>query len=169
MLVIAGLSGSAFPVAAQELTPTELQKVDDWYRRTITRTGDGEWGIAIGTMDGRVLWSFNPELELIPASTAKLFTTGFTRARAGGGARISTRVIGRGRLDSVSGRWEGAWQLELGGDPTLERPGRSGPTLRELARQLRDRGVRILEGPLALTSRTGRLHLATPRYGPLIS
>ena len=155
MLVIAGLSGSVFRVAAQGLTPNELQKVDDWYRRTVARTGDGEWGIAIGTMDGRVLWSFNPELELIPASTAKLFTTGFTRARAGGGARISTRVIGRGRLDSVSGRWEGAWQLELGGDPTLERPGRSGPTLRELARQLRDRGVRILEGPLALTSRTG--------------
>jgi D-alanyl-D-alanine carboxypeptidase/D-alanyl-D-alanine-endopeptidase (penicillin-binding protein 4) len=155
MLVIAGLSGLKSGVAAQELTPSELRKVDDWYRRTVARTSDGEWGIAIGTMDGRVLWSLNPELELIPASTAKLFTTGFTRARAGGGARISTRVIGRGRLDTLSGRWQGAWQLELGGDPTLERPGRGGPTLRELARQLRDRGVRILEGPLALTSRTG--------------
>jgi D-alanyl-D-alanine carboxypeptidase/D-alanyl-D-alanine-endopeptidase (penicillin-binding protein 4) len=112
-------------------------------------------------MDGRVLWSMNPELELIPASTAKLFTVGFTRARAGGGARISTRVIGRGRLDSASGRWLGGWQLELGGDPTLERSGRAGPSLRELARQLRARGVRVLEGSLALTSRTGP---ATSRY-----
>jgi serine-type D-Ala-D-Ala carboxypeptidase/endopeptidase (penicillin-binding protein 4) len=142
-------------IAAQQLTSTELVQVEDWFRRTSERTGDGEWGIAIGTMDGRVLWSLNPEQQLVPASTAKLFTLGFTRALAGGGARISTRVIGRGRLDSISGRWEGGWQLELGGDPTLERSGRAGPTLRELARQLRDRGIRIIDGPIALTSRTG--------------
>ena len=84
---------------AQELSAEELGRVEDWYRRTSERTGDGEWGIAIGSMPGRVLWSLNPELEMIPASTAKLFTLGFTRARAGGGARISTRVIGRGTLD----------------------------------------------------------------------
>jgi PBP4 family serine-type D-alanyl-D-alanine carboxypeptidase len=108
-----------------------------------------------------VLWSVNSELLLIPASTAKLFTVGFSRARAGGGARISTRIIGRGTLDSTTGRWRGSWQLELGGDPTLERPGREGPTLRELARQLRARGITQLEGALALTSRTGP---ATSRY-----
>jgi D-alanyl-D-alanine carboxypeptidase/D-alanyl-D-alanine-endopeptidase (penicillin-binding protein 4) len=156
-LITTSLSGiqPASYAAAQELTSAELSRVDDWFRRSAERTGDGEWGIAVGTMDGRVLWSMNPELELIPASTAKLFTVGFTRARAGGGARISTRVIGRGSLDSITGRWQGGWQLELGGDPTLERPGRDGPTLRELARQLRARGIRVLEGPLALTSRTG--------------
>jgi serine-type D-Ala-D-Ala carboxypeptidase/endopeptidase (penicillin-binding protein 4) len=151
---LAGLTPAGI-LAAQVLTSNELTQVDDWYRRTTARTGAGVWGIAIGTMSGKVLWSSNPELELIPASTAKLFTVGFTRARAGGGARISTRVIGRGRLDSASGRWIGGWQLELGGDPTLDRPGRGGPTLRELARQLRERGVRSLEGPLTLTSRTG--------------
>ena len=106
-------------------------------------------------MGGRVLWSVNSELQLIPASTAKLFTVGFSRARAGGGARISTRIIGRGTLDSTTGRWRGSWQLELGGDPTLERSGRDGPTLRELAYQLRARGITQLEGALALTSRTG--------------
>jgi serine-type D-Ala-D-Ala carboxypeptidase/endopeptidase (penicillin-binding protein 4) len=149
------------PLAAQELTASELARVEQWFRQTADRTGDGQWGIAIGSMNGRVLWSMNPELELIPASTAKLFTLGFTRARTGGGARISTRVIGRGTLDSVTGRWVGGWQLELGGDPTLDRPGRAGPTLRELARQLHDRGIRVIEGPLALTSRTGP---ATSRY-----
>ncbi|HET6837012.1 MAG TPA: D-alanyl-D-alanine carboxypeptidase, partial [Gemmatimonadales bacterium] len=156
-LVILALGCMSLPaiLPAQELTADERARVEDWYRRTSERTGDGQWGIAIGTMSGRVLWSMNPELELIPASTAKLFTVGFTRARAGGGARISTRVIGRGTLDSVSGRWRGSWQLELGGDPTLERAGRAGPSLRELARQLYDKGIRELEGPLALTSRTG--------------
>ncbi len=155
MLVFCALSSLTARVAAQDLTAAERLRVDDWFRKTSDRTGDGEWGIAIGTMGGRVLWSVNSELQLIPASTAKLFTVGFSRARAGGGARISTRIIGRGTLDSITGRWRGSWQLELGGDPTLERSGREGPTLRELARQLRARGITQLEGALALTSRTG--------------
>ncbi|HEX6433186.1 MAG TPA: D-alanyl-D-alanine carboxypeptidase, partial [Gemmatimonadales bacterium] len=156
-LVVIALIGplTGDTAVAQELTTVERAQVEDWFRRTTERTGGGEWGIAVGTMGGRVLWSVNPELELIPASTAKLFTVGFTRARAGGGARISTRVIGRGKLDSASGRWLGTWQLELGGDPTLERSGRAGPTLRELARQLHARGIRQIEGPVVLTSRTG--------------
>ena len=140
---------------AQTLSPRELAQVEDWFRRTSARTGEGQWGVAIGTMEGRVLWSTNPHQELIPASTVKVFTVGFARARAGGGARIATRVIGRGQLDSLTGRWRGGWQLELGGDPTLERSGRPGPTLRALAKQVRDRGISVLEGPLVLTSRTG--------------
>jgi serine-type D-Ala-D-Ala carboxypeptidase/endopeptidase (penicillin-binding protein 4) len=154
LFILSGLSRVNTAVA-QNLTPAERAGVDDWFRRTVSRTSDGQWGIAIGTMDGRVLWSVNPELEMIPASTAKLFTMGFARARAGGNARISTRVLGRGWLDSVSGRWDGGWYLELGGDPTLDRAGRAGPTLLALARQLRDRGIRVVEGPLVLTSRTG--------------
>jgi D-alanyl-D-alanine carboxypeptidase/D-alanyl-D-alanine-endopeptidase (penicillin-binding protein 4) len=160
MLALSSLCPVAH-LAAQDLTQRERAQVEEWYRRTSERTGDGQWGIAIGTMSGKVLWSVNPELELIPASTVKLFTVGFSRARAGGGARISTRIIGRGSLDSARGRWRGSWQLELGGDPTFERAGRAGPSLRELARQLHARGIRELEGPLALTSRTGP---ATARY-----
>src|SRR5215210_140948 len=150
--------GSFNPTAllfGQTLSPGEVARVEEWYRRTLARTGDGQWGVAIGTMDGRLLWSADPYSELIPASTVKVFTVGFSRARAGGGARIATRVIGRGKLDSLTGRWRGGWQLELGGDPTFERSGRAGPTLRALATQLRDRGINVLEGPLVLTSRTG--------------
>ena len=156
LMVLFCLSGtSALPAAAQELSARELTGLEAWFRRTSERTPGGQWGISIGTMDGRVLWSVSPELELVPASTTKLFTTGFTRARMGGGARFTTRVIGDGRLDTISGKWIGSWALQLGGDPTLERAGRAGPTLRELARQLGERGVRVLEGPLALTSKTG--------------
>jgi D-alanyl-D-alanine carboxypeptidase/D-alanyl-D-alanine-endopeptidase (penicillin-binding protein 4) len=156
LMVVMCLCGAPSPSAgAQELSGHERAALEDWYRRASERTPGGQWGISVGTMDGRVLWSVSPELELIPASTAKLFTTGFSRSRMGGGARFTTRVIGDGRLDSVSGKWVGTWALQLGGDPTLERAGRNGPTLRELARQLRERGVRVLEGPLAITSRTG--------------
>jgi D-alanyl-D-alanine carboxypeptidase/D-alanyl-D-alanine-endopeptidase (penicillin-binding protein 4) len=153
VLICGTLAASALP--AQELTPNEREALDGWYRRTAERTGRGEWGVAVGTMDGRILWSVSPELALIPASTAKVFTTGFTRARVGGTSRMSTRVVGDGVLDPSSGRWQGTWALELGGDWTLDRAGRNGPTLRELARRLRARGVRRLEGPLTLTSRTG--------------
>lgn len=140
---------------AQSLAPKEVAALADWYRRTEERTRGGEWGVAIGTMDGRVLWSLSPELALVPASTAKVFTTGFTRSRVGGESRMTTRVVGDGALDSLSGRWQGTWALELGGDWTLDRDGRSGSTLTELARRLRARGVRQIEGPLVLTSRTG--------------
>jgi D-alanyl-D-alanine carboxypeptidase/D-alanyl-D-alanine-endopeptidase (penicillin-binding protein 4) len=156
---LSGMTGAS--ATAQDLSESERAELDAWFQRTTERTPGGLWGISIGTMDGRVLWSVSPELELVPASTTKLFTTGFSRTRMGGGARFTTRVIGDGRLDSASGKWIGSWALQLGGDPTLDRAGRAGPTLRELARQLRDRGVRVLEGPLALTSKTGP---ATSRY-----
>jgi serine-type D-Ala-D-Ala carboxypeptidase/endopeptidase (penicillin-binding protein 4) len=153
-VVVAGAVASS-PARAQSLAPKELEALESWYRRTADRTGNGEWGVAVGTMDGRVLWSMSPELALIPASTAKVFTTGFTRSRVGGDSRITTSVVGDGALEPASGRWQGTWALDLGGDWTLDRAGRSGPTLRELARRLRARGVRQLEGPLVLTSRTG--------------
>ena len=162
-VVIGLLCGAALPamLGAQSLSPRERAEVELWFSRAVERAPGGEWGVVVGTMDGRVLWSANPELELIPASTTKLFTTGFTRTRMGGGARITTRVVGDGQVDST-GRWRGHWALELGGDPTLERTGRAGPTLRELARQLRERGIRELEGPLTLTSRTGPAYSRYP-------
>jgi D-alanyl-D-alanine carboxypeptidase/D-alanyl-D-alanine-endopeptidase (penicillin-binding protein 4) len=162
LMVVLCLSGvPAMPVVAQELSGRERAELEAWFSRTSEATPGGQWGISIGTMDGRLLWSVSPQLELVPASTTKLFTTGFSRTRMGGGARFTTRVIGDGRLDTVSGKWVGTWALELGGDPTLDRAGRNGPTLRELARQLRQRGVRVLAGPLAVTSKTGP---ATSRY-----
>ena len=150
--LLAAVPGSA--ALAQSLSDREQATLDAWFQRTVSHTAGGEWGIAIGSMDGRVLWSASPELELIPASTAKVFTTGYSRSRVGPESRFTTRVIGDGQLDAA-GRWLGTWALELGGDPTLDRSGRAGPTLRELARRLYDRGVRTLDGPLALTSRTG--------------
>ena len=82
-VVVVG-SVACSPASAQSLAAKELEALETWYRRTADRTGTGEWGVAVGTMDGRVLWSVSPELALIPASTAKVFTTGFTRSRVGG-------------------------------------------------------------------------------------
>ena len=87
MLVFCALSSLTARAAAQDLTAAERLRVDDWYRKTSDRTGDGEWGIAIGTMGGRVLWSVNSELELIPAGPdgegACAWTRREARSRAG--------------------------------------------------------------------------------------
>ncbi|MCI0354560.1 MAG: D-alanyl-D-alanine carboxypeptidase/D-alanyl-D-alanine-endopeptidase [Acidobacteria bacterium] len=139
---------------AQTLTPGQRVRIADWYG-TAQNQAPGLWGVAIADAEGRILWSAQPELSLVPASTTKVFTTGFARSRVGSGARRVTRVIGAGRLEAGTGIWRGTWAVELNGDPTFERPARSGPTLRDLAKSLRGHGIRVVDGPLTVTSSHG--------------
>ncbi len=97
----------------------------------------------------------NPDEPMVPASTVKLFTTGFARSVLGGSARRSTKVVGIGGVDPETGAWVGSWALELNGDPTLERAQGSGPTLHDLALQLASGGIRKLTGPLQVQSADG--------------
>ena len=98
----------------------------------------------------------------MPASTVKLFTTGFARSVLGGTARRPTRVVGAGSLDPATGEWVGSWALEMNGDPSLERAEGSGPTLYDLAMQLASAGVRKLTGPLQLQSSNGPANALYP-------
>src|SRR5262245_32256038 len=101
------LIAAASPVAAQrrdkqaakETAPENLsvqERLDRWYQRA-QRSAPGEWGIAVGDQQGRLLWGIQPTRPLVPASTVKLLTTGFARSVLGGDARRSTRVIGSGQ------------------------------------------------------------------------
>jgi len=148
------LLASAPPLRAQTDPQWLSERMTEWYQ-TASRKAPGQWGIAIGDPSGRLLWSVNPEQELIPASTVKLFTTGFARSVLGGSARRPTRVVGEGELDLATGAWVGSWALELNGDPSLERAQGSGPTLYDLALQLASAGVRKLSGPLHVQSADG--------------
>jgi serine-type D-Ala-D-Ala carboxypeptidase/endopeptidase (penicillin-binding protein 4) len=151
--------------AALALAPTQrvhaqtdpswlTERMATWYQTT-SRHAPGHWGIAIADGNGRLLWSVNSEEPMIPASTVKLFTTGYARTMLGGDARRSTRVMGEGRLDPTTGEWVGSWSLELNGDPSLERAEGSGPTFYDLAMQLASAGVRRLSGPLQVSSSEG--------------
>ena len=71
------------------------QKMGSWYRGA-SRAAPGHWGIAVADQSGNLLWSLNPDDPLIPASTVKVFTTGFARSVLGGTARRPTRVVGAG-------------------------------------------------------------------------
>jgi PBP4 family serine-type D-alanyl-D-alanine carboxypeptidase len=102
-----------------------------------------------------MLWSYNAETALMPASAVKVFTTGYARSVLGGTARRPTRLVGTGTIDPKTGEWVGDWALELNGDPSLERAEGSGPTLYDLATQLAQAGVRKLSGSLQVQSADG--------------
>ena len=159
--LVALLAAAPAAQAVAQAIPADLARsLDDWYARS-QRVARGQWGVAIATTSGKVLWSANAGTPLVPASTAKIFTTGFALGIVGGDARLATRVNGRGHLDSA-GVWIGSWGLELNGDPTLERTARSGPMLRDLAKKLHTMGVRELRGELRLTSGTGSTDTRVP-------
>jgi D-alanyl-D-alanine carboxypeptidase/D-alanyl-D-alanine-endopeptidase (penicillin-binding protein 4) len=129
-------------------------RMNDWYAAA-SGSAPGDWGIAIADQSGQMLWSFNADAPLMPASAVKLFTTGYARTVLGGTARRSTRLVGTGIVDPATGEWLGEWALELNGDPSLERAEGSGPTLYDLAAQLARTGVRRLHGPLQVQSADG--------------
>ena len=113
-------TGAALLAPAPAVDPAWVeQTVEPWFAETVRRTR-GEWGIAIADQSGRLLWGQNPDTPMVPASTLKVFTTGFARSVLGGNARRPTRVIGTGTVDPVSGQWLGSWGLELNGDPSLD-------------------------------------------------
>lgn len=149
------------PAQARAQANGLAQALDEWYART-QRVAPGRWGVAVVDGNGQVVWSVNPDEPMVPASTAKIFTTGFARTVVGRQARIATRVSGRGHVDPATGTWVGSWVLELNGDPTLDRTARSGPMLRDLAAQLKARGIRELRGPLVLGSSSGSTETAIP-------
>ena len=136
-------------------------RVSEWYA-SAARSAPGQWGIAIADQSGQMLWSLNPDQWLMPASTVKLFTTGYARSVLGCTARRATRVVGAGVVDTAKGEWLGNWALELNGDPSLERAKGSGPTLYDLAFQLAGAGVKRLSGPLQVQSANGPANAVYP-------
>lgn len=143
------------PIGAQSAFKDEIRPALDAWRAAAEKRAPGTWGVVVADESGEVLWSINADRGMTPASTVKILTTGFARTVVGGTARRPTRVVGTGAVNAATGIWEGPWALELNGDPTLERPDRAGPTLRSLARQLHQIGVRQLVGPLTLTTQAG--------------
>ena len=153
-LAITGLFGWANSLPAQTDARWLGSRMNDWYAEA-SRSAPGDWGIAVADQGGQMLWSFNADASLMPASAVKLFTTGYARSVLGGNARRATRLIGTGVVDPKTGEWLGDWALEVNGDPSLERAEGSGPTLFDLATQLADAGVRRLSGPLQVQSADG--------------
>ena len=166
LALAAALMASSAPVAAQSVDPLVSRaglagRLAAWHAAAVRRA-PGQWGVAVADETGRMVWSVNADQPLVPASTVKLFTTGFARSVLGGSARRATRVVGIGGVDPETGEWIGSWALELNGDPTLERAQGSGPTLYDLALQLASGGIRKLTGPLQVQSADGPANATYP-------
>ncbi len=162
VFILAAPVGSPIVALSAQTEPGWLgERMASWYERT-RRSAPGEWGVAIADQSGRLLWSTNPDRPLMPASTVKLFTTGFARTVLGGNARRATRVVGEGSLDPATGEWIGSWALELNGDPSLERAEGSGPTMYDLAVELQMHGIKKLTGPLQVQSSDGPAYASYP-------
>ena len=153
-IIAAGLLGPLSGLQAQTDQQWLGSRMNDWYA-SASSSAPGEWGVAVADPSGQMLWSFNADASLMPASAVKLFTTGYARSVLGGSARRATRMVGTGVVDPKTGEWLGEWALELNGDPSLERAEGSGPTLYDLATQLAATGVRRLSGPLQVRSADG--------------
>ncbi|HEU4649755.1 MAG TPA: D-alanyl-D-alanine carboxypeptidase/D-alanyl-D-alanine-endopeptidase [Gemmatimonadales bacterium] len=157
ILALAPLCSAVAQIDASALD----EQLNTWYRGA-SRAAPGHWGIAVADQNGKLLWSLNPDDPLIPASTVKIFTTGFARSVLGSNARRPTRVVGAGSVDPRTGEWVGSWGLELNGDPSLERGPGAGPMLYDLALQLASSGVRKLTGPLTVLSSDGPANAIYP-------
>src|SRR6188474_1029184 len=77
----------ASPQAAPVLSAGQLQgQLDAWYAKA-ARATKGTWAIAVATQEGQLLWGIQPTRPMIPASTVKVFTTGYARSILGSNAR----------------------------------------------------------------------------------
>lgn len=137
--------------------PAQLARQIDGLLAT-PAAAQAHWGISVTTLDGRVLYEKNDAQLFAPASNAKLFTTTAALALLGPNATIETRVIAAAAPDS-QGVVRGDVTLVGAGDTSMsgraypysgktDRPNPPLAALGQLADQLRQRGVRVIEGNL---------------------
>lgn len=121
-------------------------------RALLAKNARVHWGVhAVQLQTGRVLFTHNADQFFVPASNTKLFSTAFALTALGVDYRFSTRVMHATEPDAL-GTVSGDLILLGGGDPSLSARlypyDRDHPflqdrlrPLRQLARQLKDRGV----------------------------
>jgi len=133
------------------------QRLDVSARALLAKNPRVHWGVhAVQLKTGRVLFTHNADQFFVPASNTKLFSSAFALTALGADYRFSTRVMTATGPDA-QGTVSGDLILLGGGDPSFSARrypyNRESPfledrlrPLRELARQLKDRGVRSVSG-----------------------
>jgi len=115
------------------------------------------WGIDVLDLEsGKAIYALNPDHLFLPASNVKLLTTGAELAAAGQDYRFHTTVETTGKLDA-EGRLVGDLVIVGRGDANIsgrvlpyqlktERVSPPTQTLEELAGQLVQKGIKVVEG-----------------------
>jgi serine-type D-Ala-D-Ala carboxypeptidase/endopeptidase (penicillin-binding protein 4) len=133
-------------------TPTDPDKLATDLAAMVGRTtGNGKWGVLVVSLStGDTLFGRNADLQLLPASTMKLFTSAVALDRFGADGRFQTEVLRAGAL-GADGVLRGDLVLRGAGDPTLSgKPSvdAAEPPMDALARQITDAGVRRVTGAI---------------------
>jgi serine-type D-Ala-D-Ala carboxypeptidase/endopeptidase (penicillin-binding protein 4) len=141
------------------LVPAQLcaQPLQGRMKPILKQNSRVHWGIhAVQVQSGKVLATMNADKFFIPASNTKLFSSSLALMTLGADYRFVTRVLANAAPDS-NGRLSSDLVLFGGGDPSLS--SRRYPydktkafeadtlaPMRELARQLKARGVKQISG-----------------------
>jgi PBP4 family serine-type D-alanyl-D-alanine carboxypeptidase len=171
LVALIALSAVPFSGAAraQEGLAARVQKVMD--RPEFARANFGIEFLDLAT--GKVVYSHDANKLFVPASTTKLLTEGTLLAKLGGDYRFHTKIYRTGLLDK-KGKLKGDLILVASGDPNLSNRARpdgslafededhsyGGPAvsgdplavIKELARAVRDKGVKKIEGRVLVDS-----------------
>jgi D-alanyl-D-alanine carboxypeptidase/D-alanyl-D-alanine-endopeptidase (penicillin-binding protein 4) len=115
------------------------------------------WGVAVTDLDGHLLFGRNADRLFIPASNTKLVVSIAANALLGPGFTVRTSIYGSGPISN--GVLQGDIVLYGRGDPTFSNRCYAADTtragvcdrdpaakLRQLAEQLRNRGIRVVAG-----------------------
>ncbi len=146
-------------LAAQHATTNQAiaAEIDEFLAQPAARRS--HWGVLVRDLDeDSIVYERNAGQLFLPASNVKLYSTALALTRLGADYTFSTRVTAGGPIDD-DGVLHGDLLLIGGGDPNLSsrrlpyrNETRRGPDrlepMRELARQVRERGVRRVTGDI---------------------
>lgn len=151
--VLLGLAGVVAPLSGQSLAKRLNRLLD------APPFDRHHWGVVVLDTTGKQLYGRNATRLFVPASNTKLFVSAFATAVVPPDATVNTSVYAAGPVEG--GTVRGDLVLYGRGDPTMSRRCFSSDTtragacetdplrpLRELAIQLRARGIRTVSGDL---------------------
>ena len=157
MLLLAGSGPRTLAEDGNSIETAIARRIEDLLELPAARRT--HWGVLVRNLGtGATVFERNAEKLFVPASNAKLFSTAMALRRLGPGYRFATAVSATGPVDG-EGVLQGDLRLVGGGDPNLSSrmlpyrkpeefaPDRLAP-LRDLARQLREAGIRRVAGDL---------------------
>lgn len=115
----------------------------------LSRVKSGKFGVIVYSItNGDTLFERNADMQMLPASTMKLFTSSLALDRFGANGKFETVVLRTGSLSS-DGTLHGDLVLRGAGDPTLSGKGfelGAEPPMDALARQIAAAGVKHVTG-----------------------
>lgn len=144
-------AASAASATIRATAPRSRVALADDLSSMIARAKSGKWGVLVVSLsNGDTLFGDNPDEQLLPASTMKLFTSSLALDRFGADGKFVTTVLRAGPLGS-DGILHGDLVLRGAGDPTLAGKAVDNggePPMDALARQVAAAGVRRITGDI---------------------